>query len=115
MSSNMRIKKVCQFCDSIFVARTTVTKYCGNNCSKKAYKLRRRNEEIENSNTITLESINLDTEKLKVKDFLSIVETSQLLGLSRRTVFRLIKRGQIKSKKFGRRTIIRRIDIEKLF
>ena len=42
MSSNIHIPKTCQFCGKAFIARTTVTKYCGNSCAKKAYKKRKR-------------------------------------------------------------------------
>uniref|UniRef100_UPI0028B10B01 hypothetical protein n=1 Tax=Sphingobacterium multivorum TaxID=28454 RepID=UPI0028B10B01 len=40
MSSNIKIKKICQQCGQEFIARTTVTKYCGDNCAKKAYKVK---------------------------------------------------------------------------
>jgi hypothetical protein len=42
MSSNIRIAKVCNYCGSQFMARTTVTRYCGDICAKKAYKQRER-------------------------------------------------------------------------
>lgn len=38
MSSNIKIKKNCQHCGQEFIARTTVIKYCGDYCAKKAYK-----------------------------------------------------------------------------
>ncbi|HBH06588.1 MAG TPA: DNA-binding protein, partial [Flavobacteriales bacterium] len=42
MSSNMRIPKICQECGSDFIAKTTVTQYCSDRCSKRAYKKRKR-------------------------------------------------------------------------
>jgi hypothetical protein len=47
MSSNLFIPKTCQHCGSAFTARTTVTKYCGDSCAKKAYKARKRQEKIQ--------------------------------------------------------------------
>ncbi|WP_458627117.1 hypothetical protein [Winogradskyella sp. PC D3.3] len=38
MSSNLFIPKTCKHCGNAFTARTTVTKYCGDTCAKKAYK-----------------------------------------------------------------------------
>jgi excisionase family DNA binding protein len=49
------------------------------------------------------------------KEFLSIKETCQLLGISRRTVYRMFDRGELKAGKAGTRRIIRRTEIDKLF
>ena len=38
MSSNLKIEKVCEWCGSQFVARTTATAYCSHRCSSLAYK-----------------------------------------------------------------------------
>ena len=42
----MKIPKVCQYCGQEFVARTTVTQYCSDNCAKRAYKKRKREEKM---------------------------------------------------------------------
>jgi excisionase family DNA binding protein len=49
------------------------------------------------------------------KEFLSIDEITKLLGISRRTVHRMISRGELKAGKAGTRTIIKRAEIDKLF
>jgi excisionase family DNA binding protein len=49
------------------------------------------------------------------KEFLSIQETCKLLGISRRTVYRMFDRGEIKKGKAGTRTLIKRSEIDKLF
>ncbi len=49
------------------------------------------------------------------KEFLSIEEASKLLGISRRTVYRMFDRGELKKGKAGTRSIIRRSEIDKLF
>jgi hypothetical protein len=46
MSSNIRVQKICKHCNKLFEAKTTVTKFCSNACSKKAYKAKKRNEKI---------------------------------------------------------------------
>jgi excisionase family DNA binding protein len=56
MSSNLRIKKICQFCYSEFIAKTTKTKYCSLRCAQRAYKQRVRDEKIKQNK---LESKNL--------------------------------------------------------
>jgi hypothetical protein len=47
MSSNIRIPKICQHCGNEFVPKTTVTKYCGDDCAKRAYKKRKRDEKVQ--------------------------------------------------------------------
>ena len=39
MSSNIRITRACQYCGDSLTAKTIVTKFYGDNCAKKAYKL----------------------------------------------------------------------------
>lgn len=120
MSSNIEIQKICQHCGNEFTAKTTVTKYCSHNCARKAYKLRIKQEKISKSNQETnsqklLSISDLKLEEIKQKDFLSIKEASKLLGVSDRTFYRLMKNGTISFKKLGNRTIISRIEINKLF
>lgn len=52
---------------------------------------------------------------LGAKLFLNKAETAELLGVSSKTIYRMIKRGELKAKKFGRRVIIARKDIDEMF
>lgn len=115
MSSNIRIQKICQHCGSEFIAKTTVTKYCGDNCAKLAYKARKRAEKVQQSTTETIQQINLTTEELKAKEFLTIEEACTLLSVSRWTIYRLMKSDRLKVTKLGRRVIIPRPEIDRLF
>jgi len=122
MSSKIQIPKTCEYCGKAFIARTTVTKCCSDNCSKRAYKARKRQEKIQasleldlnKSNVVQIETATTPT-SLSSKDFLSITEASQLIGESRWTIQRMVKRGQLKSVQFGRKHIIKRSQIENLF
>ena len=108
MSSNIEVKRICQHCSKEFTARTTVTKYCSDKCSKAAYKARKRAEKVNKSNTETSRIKQQPIEDIKAKDYLSINEVCKLIGISRRTVYRLIERGEIKKIKIGSRTLIKR-------
>jgi len=46
MSSNIKIVKICEFCNNEFIAKTTTTKCCSDNCSKRFYKLKIKNDKI---------------------------------------------------------------------
>ena len=120
MSSNLYIPKTCKHCGNAFTARTTVTKYCGDTCAKKAYKARKRKEKIQATLTTDMqhqkEAVqipNLTT--VNNKDFLSITEASQLIGVSRWTIQRMIQQGRLKAVSFGRKRIVARWQIENLF
>ncbi len=115
MSSNIKVKRICEHCSREFVAQTTVTKYCSLPCRQRAYKARKRAEKIENSNKKTLRIKNQPIEDLKAKEFLSINEVSMLMGISRRTIYRLIEKEDLIKTKIGTRTIIKRSDINMLF
>tara|TARA_B100001167_G_scaffold185463_1_gene145690 strand:- start:739 stop:1161 length:423 start_codon:yes stop_codon:yes gene_type:complete len=121
MSSNLYIPKTCQHCGNLFTARTTVTKYCGDSCAKKAYKARKRKEKVDaalqetKANQEAQDSITVSADSLSNKDFLSITDASKLIGVSRWTIQRMIKRGQLKAVPFGRKHIVARHQIENLF
>jgi excisionase family DNA binding protein len=114
MSSNIKIQRICQHCGNEFTARTTVTQLCSAVCRKRAYKERVKAAKIEGSNKETQRIKSQPIEQLKAKAFLSIADTCKLIGISRRTVYRMIERGELITGKAGKRTIIRRSDLEQV-
>jgi excisionase family DNA binding protein len=114
MSSNIRINRICQFCNNEFVEKTTVTKFCGDPCAKRAYKARKRNEKIAFSKEETKQTIQQPIIQIQAKEFLTVAEASQILNLSRTTIWRLIKKEQLKAAKLGSRIIIHKSDISQL-
>ena len=114
MSSNIEVKRICQHCSKEFTARTTLTKYCSDKCSKAAYKARKRAEKVNRSNTETTRIKQQPIEDIKAKEYLNINEVCKLIGISRRTVYRLIEQGDIKKIKIGSRTLIKRSALKRL-
>jgi len=111
----IEIQRICQHCNIKFIAKRTTTKYCSVTCNSRAYKKKKRDEKINTSNKETISIINQPLEQLKAKEFLSIADTSRLLGISRRTIYRMIDRKELPIAKFGNRTIIKRVDIDNHF
>ena len=82
-----------------------------------------RNLKIEKSNLQTNSEIQKKSEgkiegieEVKNKDFLTVKDTSELLNISTKTLYRLIERKEINAHKFSeRKTLIRRKDIESYF
>lgn len=116
MSSNIRIERICQHCTTEFIAKTTVTKYCSDNCAKRAYKVRIRQEKIERSYQETIIIKNTILSELNQKEFLTVKDASLLLNCSIRTMYRLIAEGTVKAKKLSqRKTLIKRSELDKIF
>lgn len=115
MSSNIRLNRICHYCGEEFIAKTTVTKYCSDKCAKYAYKKRKRQEKIDASNKETEVSKLRPLIEIQAKEFLSITELSQILGVSRWTINRALKKGTIKAVKIGRHKFIRKDDLNELF
>lgn len=121
MSTNLHIPKNCQFCGNLFTARTTTTRYCSHKCNSRHYKQVKREEKVKGAlQETTKQQANpkpefSPTDTLSNKDFLSITDASKLIGVSRWTIQRMIKRGQLKAVPFGRKHILARHQIENLF
>ena len=80
MSSNISITRICQHCGIDFQARTTVTKYCGDKCAKRAYKLRINTVKIQISEDEIKQTRNKPIIDLISKDYLNVKEVAVLLG-----------------------------------
>ena len=112
----MQVQKICHQCSREFTARTTVTKYCSDKCSKRGYKARKRAEKIAQVNAetqnIKLQPLNV----LKEKEFLTAPEVAQLLNCSVRTVYYQINNRTIKATNLGQRlTRVKRSELDSLF
>lgn len=118
MSSKIRINKICQFCNTEFVAKTTVTKYCSTKCASKAGKDRKRTNKIKQSQAET-DAIKAQTSiyaSVNSKDILTVKDAALLLNCSLRTTYRLINTGAIRAVRISeRKTLVRRSDIDGLF
>lgn len=114
MSSNIEVIRICEYCKNEFTARTTRTRYCSHNCNSRAYKERVRNTKVKKSNTETHKVKTQDIIQAKAKEFLNVNEACLLIGISRRTVYRLFDSEQLNKYKIGTRTIIKRSELDKL-
>ena len=113
MSSKIRLTRICKFCGVEFEAKTTVTKYCSLKCAQRAYKQKVKTDKVSLSNAETQEVRQKPIEIIKAKEYLSVAETCKLLGLSRTTFYRTVKRGQIAVLRIGKRVIIQQGELNK--
>ena len=118
MSSNIIVRRICEFCHKEFDARTTTTRFCSHKCNSRNYKKQVREHKLkhvledfkEQKLTSTPEINSID-----VKPYLSIKEVCLLLNACDSTIRKLIKQGTIKTFQMGGKHIIRRSDVENLF
>jgi excisionase family DNA binding protein len=116
VSSNIQVQRICQHCGKEFTARTTVTKFCGDDCAKRAYKARQKAVKIEASNSETQRIKTRPIEQIKEKEFLTVTQVSKLIGCSRQNVYKLINTGKLKATNLLlKKTIVKRSEIDKLF
>lgn len=123
MSTNIRVEKICQYCNKLFIAQKLTTKYCSHKCNSRAYKAIKKFEKIngvtpesEIGNTVLPNPITSYLEQIQEKKYLTVKETAKLLGVSKSTLYKLIKNGDLKAGNLSERTTrIERTEIDKLF
>jgi len=115
MSSNIRLNRFCEECDTLFVAKTTVTRFCSRACNGKNLKGKIKLLKIQSSNQETEKKIAQPKKELSGMDYLSIQDTCKLLSISRTTLWRLLNQEVLKAHSLGNRKIIKRTEIDKLF
>jgi len=117
MSSNLEIKKKCECCKKVFVAKTTTTRYCSHKCNSKAYKANKsktKSSVLQKEHSIKSQALK-SVEELQKQDFFSVAETAMLLGLSRQTIYNFIADNKLKASHVTNRVcIIRRSDIDSM-
>jgi excisionase family DNA binding protein len=116
MSSNIRVKRICQHCKAEFEAKTTVTKFCSHRCASAAHKARIRNASLEMSNIETSKLIPKVGVELYDKVFLTVNDVAKLLNSSKQAIYNMIDSGKLPATKLSeRKTLIRRVDVDQLF
>ncbi|MDE5822329.1 MAG: helix-turn-helix domain-containing protein [Paramuribaculum sp.] len=115
-TSTIRIKKVCEWCGKEFEAQKCSTRYCCKRCAEHAYKDRKRQERKTETETRVIETIIRQKEEaVSRRDYLSVQETADLMGVKRNAVYQQIYRGKLKAFRITSRiTRIRRTDIDEL-
>ena len=96
-SAKYEIRRKCKCCGATFLAKTLDSWYCSHKCSKKAYDQREaEKKKIKQLNEMVMHIPD-------ARDFISVQEAVALFGVSRDTIYRLIKKGKIPAINIGQR------------
>ena len=96
-AAKFEITRQCKVCGETFVAKTIESWYCSPKCSKIAWK-RRKDEELR------LQRLDDVVKKIpKSKEYITVPEAYALFGISKETLYRLIRKGTIPSVNAGER------------
>lgn len=120
MSSNIRIPKVCEYCKNSFTAQKLTTKCCSLKCAQRNYKKAKRDEKIDTAHKEYTKiqqnkKPNLEEASINPKPYLTVKDTCKMLNASDSTIRKYIKEGKINTIRIGKKHIIKREDLEKLF
>lgn len=114
--SKLKIPKICQFCKQPFEAKTMYTVYCSKECANKADKQKQKEKQSEDRFQREVAEKTAIISEILSRPYISVAEATQLFGISRNTIHRLIKKGKIPARNMGERlTRISRTHLEVMF
>ena len=115
MTTFIQVRRICEYCNQEFLSKTTVTRFCSKTCSSRFIKAKKRGDKIDAHNKDYVDSVDVQIEKLKVKEFLKVKEVAALLDCSSRTVYNYIDQGVIEVMNIGlRMTRVKKDSLDKL-
>jgi len=115
MSSNIAIKRICEFCGNTFIAKTTVTRFCTHICNSRFGKRKARELKIQSSEKQVAEIMAASVSSTIVAEFLTVKEAARLLNTSVRSIYNIIHSGRIKAVRLTpRKTLIKRADLDQM-
>ena len=105
------------YCGNEFIAKTTVTKYCGNKCNSKDYKNKIKALKVYVANNETKKIIpqHIKNRELNEKITLSISDLGELIGISRSTINRLLNEKKLTRIYVKSRVFITRSEVKNVF
>ena len=99
-SAKFEIKRKCQYCGNTFIAKTLDSKYCSRRCSQRAYDQREAAKKRMSQLNDIVENIP------EARDYISVHEAVAMFGISRDTIYRLIRKGNVPAINIGQRLTI---------
>lgn len=109
-ASKYKIERKCEVCGKTLLAKTVYSKYCSHNCTCAAYRNKKREEKKEQRRKEQAAKVP------ETRPYISVTEAVALFGISRDTLYRLIKSGTVPAINIGQRlTRISKAHLESMF
>lgn len=111
-----KIKKVCEYCGTVFYAQKLTTRFCSHRCNNLAYKERVRHKRIQEVETKVQTVISEQPiSDFKDKEYLSFKEAATLLGLSKQAIYKMVYAGKLQAFRISSRlSFICKGDIDRM-
>ena len=114
--SQFRLPRLCEYCGKPFEAKTVSTRFCSNKCGNAANKERLKIEREEKRKQTLLEHAAAHIAEIQTRPYITVAEATELFGISKDTIRRLVKKGRLPAVNLGQRlTRISRTHIEAMF
>ena len=115
-TSKTKIKKVCEYCGTVFYAQKLTTRFCSHRCNNLEYKERVRQKRIQEVETKVQTVISEQPiSDFKDKEYLSFKEAATLLGLSKQAIYKMVYAGKLRAFRVSSRlSFIRKGDIDRM-
>ena len=109
-AAKFEIERQCKVCGETFIAKTIESWYCSPRCSKIAWKRRKDEEQRQQRLDEVVKKIS------KSKEYITVPEAYALFGISKETLYRLVRKGTISSVNAGeRQTLVCKAELLKLY
>ncbi len=115
-TSNIRIKKICDWCGKEFLSQKCTTRFCCKRCAELAYKERKRQERKSHTEAQVQKHLHEKANReICFREYLSVSDAAKLLGFTRDGIYKLIYRGTLTAYKISSRfTVVLRSDIDNM-
>src|SRR5450755_246473 len=123
MSTNIRVKRKCEYCRKEFTAKTIRTRYCSHQCNSRAYKKIKSEEKVKQAKRVyrikppiplSNRNVSWDYTQVQSKQLLTINEACVLLSITQVTIRRWLKEGIITCGRIGKKHPIQREHLNNL-
>lgn len=115
-TSNIWIKKVCEWCKKEFYSQKCTTRFCCKRCAEHAYKDHKRQKRKSYPEAQVQKSLHEKAQsEISLREYLSISEAAKLLGITRDGIYKLIYRGVLIAHRISSHfTVVFRKDIDSM-
>ena len=110
MSTNIRIKKVCEYCGEVFIAKTLKTRFCSHRCNSKSYKQKQRDTRLAEASEVEPQTT-VEANAVVEAALVNIKQLAAILHIGERTLYRLIKDDNFPRIKLGARLLFNKTEV----